>query len=83
MRKLDGFRWYRCHKEVHAVKIESIDAGRPEVTIIPEGDAEPFTVSLDWYRKHNPVPGGYFVVYEDGYESYSPAKAFESGYSEI
>jgi hypothetical protein len=21
--------------------------------------------------------GGYFVVYEDGYESFSPAKAFE------
>ena len=28
---------------------------------------------------HSPV-GGYYVRYEDGYESWSPAGAFESGY---
>lgn len=33
--------------------------------------------------KHKPVAGGYFVVYEDGYESFSPAKAFEEGYTRI
>lgn len=27
--------------------------------------------------------GGYYVLYEDGYESWSPAKAFEEGYDKI
>ncbi|MCK9988658.1 MAG: hypothetical protein AzoDbin1_05130 [Azoarcus sp.] len=27
--------------------------------------------------------GGYYVVYEDGYKSFSPAIAFESGYTRI
>jgi hypothetical protein len=26
---------------------------------------------------------GYYVLYEDGYESWSPAKAFEEGYSRL
>lgn len=28
------------------------------------------------------LKGGYFVRYEDGYESWSPAQAFEGGYKE-
>ena len=40
-------------------------------------------VGADWFRKHQPTKGGYFVVYEDGYESFSPAKAFEDGYTKI
>jgi hypothetical protein len=39
-----------------------------------------FVVSDAFIQKHNPQPGGYFVVYADGYQSYSPAKAFEEGY---
>lgn len=27
--------------------------------------------------------GGYYVLYADGYESWSPAKAFEDGYTRI
>lgn len=27
--------------------------------------------------------GGYYVVYEDGFKSWSPAKAFEEGYTRI
>ncbi len=38
-------------------------------------------VSHDYMRKHKPQPGGYFVRYKDGYESYSPADAFEDGYT--
>jgi len=29
------------------------------------------------------MPGDYYVVYEDGYKSISPAKAFEEGYTLI
>jgi hypothetical protein len=43
----------------------------------------PLAVDADWYRKHAPMPGNYFVVYDDGYTSCSPANAFESGYTKI
>lgn len=39
------------------------------------------TVGEEYVRKHNPNVGGYYVRYEDGYESFSPAAAFEAGYS--
>lgn len=38
-------------------------------------------VSQAYVRKHNPEAGGYYVAYEDGYQSFSPAKAFEDGYT--
>ncbi len=38
-------------------------------------------VSEEYRLKHNPEAGGYYVVYKDGYTSFSPAKAFEEGYT--
>jgi hypothetical protein len=38
-------------------------------------------VDHDWVLKHKPDVGGYIVVYPDGYTSYSPAAAFEEGYT--
>lgn len=38
-------------------------------------------VSAGFMEKHQPQEGGYYVVYEDGYPSYSPAKPMEEGYS--
>lgn len=83
---------YRCHKNVWALKIRSIqqapadcpspDGGSWRIT--PENtDYAPFDVPHAWYDKHRPQEGGYYVVYSDGYNSYSPAKAFEDGYSLI
>jgi hypothetical protein len=40
-----------------------------------------FPVSRRYFLKHNPKVGGYYVVYKDGYKSYSPADAFEEGYT--
>lgn len=40
-------------------------------------------VSPEWVDKHKPETGGYLVVYADGYQSFSPAKAFEEGYSRV
>lgn len=53
--------------------------------VTPEEDRRyaPFTVSADYLRRHKPVAGGYYVVYDDGYQSFSPAKAFEEGYTLI
>jgi len=39
--------------------------------------------SLEYMKKHMPVAGGYYVVYEGGYVSFSPADAFEAGYTRI
>ena len=77
---------YKCHKVVHALKIKSInpaDSGSGFI-IIPEEDRyDPFYVSLDYAERHRPKDGGYYVVYEDGYKSFSPAEAFEGGYTKL
>lgn len=80
---------YKCHKEVWALKIEAIQrvpSGNATVQhfIVPEDKRyAPFEVALEYIGKHSPAAGGYYVVYEDGYISYSPAKAFEDGYTLI
>ncbi len=79
-------RW-KCHKEVCAAKITGIACGRhdgkgPGATLLFEGDDE-ICVSEDYMAKHDPEEGGYYVRYDDGYESFSPAAAFESGYTRI
>ena len=89
---------YRSHKTVWALKIAAIDfkrrPGNPdsgcdqeEITtaVITPVDARyaAFTVDADFVRKHEPKAGGYYVVYSDGYKSWSPAEAFEGGYTRI
>ena len=77
---------YQCHKQVHALKIKHVvcDERHSRGSLIPEdGDFAPILVSGEYLRKHDPKPGGYYVVYPDGYKSFSPAEAFESGYSRI
>lgn len=82
---------YRCHKTVAAFKIGALrepPAGMPVHVHALASPAEghgPTGVSLsgEFMAKHKPEVGGYYVLYEDGYESYSPAAAFESGYALI
>lgn len=73
---------YKCHKEVHALKIAMIEPHGSGALITPadEGFA-PFDVDSHFMAKHAPEPGGYYVVYDDGYKSFSPAEAFEAGYT--
>lgn len=52
------------------------------ITPAEEGYA-PFFVDAEFLAKHKPEVGGYFVQYDDGYKSFSPAKAFEEGYTLI
>jgi len=40
-------------------------------------------VSAEFLAKHKPEVGGYWVQYADGYQSFSPAAAFEEGYTRI
>lgn len=90
---------WKCHKVVRAGKIDLVEAIRTQdgatgLTLglawdIPttEYDNAPgrlfVAVPADWVAKHKPQVGGYFVVYEDGYTSFSPAAAFEDGYSRV
>ncbi len=86
---------YKCHKEVYAFKIKAIDLDSTKAQeenretdgsafIVPEEDGyEPFKVDHEYMRKHKPEVGGYYVVYKDGYKSFSPAEAFEDGYELI
>lgn len=76
---------YRCHKEVWALKIKAIARDveqQATAVIVPEDKGyAPLEVPDEFIAKHNPQAGGYYVVYSDGYKSYSPAKAFEEGYT--
>ncbi len=85
---------YQCHKIVHALKIKtaqvsgSTSSPDTKYFLLPEGERfSKIEVSKEWWKKHQPYSvennGGYFVVYEDGYQSFSPAEAFESGYTRI
>lgn len=82
---------YKCHKEVHALKIKAIlDPTPPEQEsdgwrlLVPEDEGYgPFAIDPQYLHKHKPEAGGYYVVYADGYKSFSPAKAFEDGYTRI
>ena len=77
-------RW-KCHKEVHAFKITGInippeqDGGYVKLT----GLGMEVEVTAEYMKKHRPQVGGYYVLYDDGYHSFSPAQAFESGYTRI
>ena len=83
---------YQSHKRVWALKIKSIKRdgegenrdsdGSAMITPVEEGYA-PFRVEFDYMHKHKPEAGGYYVQYEDGYKSFSPAQAFEEGYKKI
>lgn len=75
---------YQCHKKVRAIKIKRIESADSGERLIPEDENyNPIFVSSAYMQKHSPEVGGYFVLYADGYQSFSPAKAFENGYSPI
>lgn len=77
---------YKCHKD-WALKIDSLKPRTPDdgtllLTPAEQGYAA-FILNAEFVAKHKPETGGYYVVYADGYKSFSPAKAFEDGYTRI
>jgi hypothetical protein len=85
---------YKCHKEVWALKILRVEhdyesRGANEETdgtakLLPaEAGYGAIKVDADFVSKHKPFAGGYYVVYSDGYKSFSPSAAFEQGYTKI
>lgn len=73
---------YQCHKQVSALRIKLVIPSPRGYELHFEDERFcPHEVSAEWFAKHYPMAGGYFVVYDDGYFSYSPAEAFEAGYT--
>lgn len=74
---------WRCHKIVSAGRINHIYS---EMHIgVEQADGSNLTTEVpsNFFARGKPVPGDYYVAYEDGYASWSPAKAFEEGYTKI
>lgn len=76
---------YQSHKKVQAVLIGAIQTNDDgSAMIVPqETEFNPFPVDKAYVDKHQPQVGGYFVKYDDGYQSWSPAAAFEAGYTRL
>jgi len=78
---------YKCHKEVHAVQIAAIEVHEDGSATIAPKDAgfATFKTAPKWADRFQGTDEdpGYYVVYSDGFASWSPSKAFESGYSRI
>lgn len=84
---------YQCHKTVRAVKLIAVCPSPSMYDPADQADGggflfwgdgqKPIQVSKAYLAKHQPKEGGYYVRYEDGYESFSPAEAFEGGYKKL
>lgn len=79
---------YRCHKIVEAAVIRGFNTTgmwtgtQATVTVQGAGGADTVIgVPGSFFARAMPAIGDYFVRYEDGYESFSPKKAFEDGYT--
>lgn len=82
---MSALQQYKCHKVVSAAKVTAIResfalSDHYELTIVGGGEEDTHVVTAEWFVNFSPVPGGYLVIYDDGYQSFSPAKAFEAGY---
>lgn len=81
----DGLALYESHKIVRAARITAIRTGDEGHTLVVDGGEASREIKPGdaYFARHQPQVGGYFVRYEDGYESFSPAAAFEAGYSAL
>lgn len=80
----DRLDQYRSHKVVRAGKIQTVERveelGQFYLRITTEKGVVIEENSRGWLdRLPSQMLGGYYVLYEDGYTSWSPAKAFEEG----
>lgn len=83
---------YQSHKRVRAgVIIDLLVAGRvdsPEDMVsvrlvADDGDVLDVNVNRQVFARGLPTAGDMFIVYPDGYQSWSPAQAFADGYLRI
>lgn len=72
---------YVCHKTVHALKVGA--EWEDDILILYPEDPRYARIIMPekWGIEKKVTERGYFVVYEDGYTSWSPAETFEKGYT--
>lgn len=71
---------YRSHKQVWALEIDTVNGHK--LTFRDAGYAA-IMCDAAMFSRYTPVPGDFYVQYDDGYKSFSPAKAFKEGYTRI
>ena len=85
---------WKCHKVVKAGKMlrpptliqndQGQSRGIYEVTVTDvNGAAAKVECPMVVFARGFPAVGDYLVIYEDGYKSWSPSRAFEEGYTRI
>jgi hypothetical protein len=83
---------YVCHKRVWALELEAISepnyptANNPTPArqlVFRDRGFAPIMASEEMFSRYIPVPGDFYVVYNDGYKSFSPRKAFLEGYTKV
>jgi hypothetical protein len=80
---------WQSHKIVRAGKVlpqQVEDTGEGTgVLTVEDVNGTPCRVVVpnNFFARGAPSPGDYVVIYDDGYKSWSPAKAFEEGYIRI
>lgn len=79
---------YRCHKSVKAARIASVEFREDASATIAVADSDLcIETKPGWaetFRRQMPDDNpdlGYFVEYDDGYQSWSPTDRFEAGYT--
>lgn len=76
---------WQSHKRVRAAKIIEINAtDEMSLDILQESGPPVWVKPADnMFARYRPVPGDYYVVYDDGYAAISPRAAFEDGYTRM
>lgn len=91
-RRVERMQTYKSHKVVEAAEILSAMPNPYGPGAIFHLRGEKTTVALppEWILRHSrgtqsleAFVGGYLVRYDDGYVSWSPKEAFESGYTKV
>lgn len=82
--KLKLPKW-KSHKIVQAAPIATVTDNllTLRVSDVEGQQFENVPVLIGLFLRYRPVEGDYYVVYDDGYVSISPKKAFEDGYSPL
>lgn len=74
---------YRSHKKVWALEIETVSVGAPYRMKPKDARYAEVTLPAEMWSRYQPVSGDFYVVYADGYKSFSPRKAFLEGYTAV
>lgn len=76
---------YRSHKIVQAAPIIAVSPQHDYVVVENDTTRDGVRIPVDpkLFARGVPEAGAYFVVYDDGYQSWSPKAAFEGGYTRI